>query len=201
MLIAAALCVIAAGCSSDDDGLATVTTPTTDAPTAGDAPAATTEPAPTQPAPTEPAPTDAPAPTPAPSLTPSVDLRTLLADRGVAELTLVATAEGGPNPTLAWESIDGAATYWLVVLDGAGAPYWAWTGSDTTVRFGGGVRTEPNQTAALHEAMTWTVAAVSADGRIIAFSETGRAHTLTRTSAICDLRHDSARASRPPPPP
>ena len=79
--------------------------------------------------------------------------------------------EGGPHPTLAWDAVDGAATYWLVVHDGDGRVYWAWTGAETQVRVGGGDRSELNQTAALHEPMTWSVTAVDASGSLLAFSD------------------------------
>lgn len=81
--------------------------------------------------------------------------------------------EGGPHPALEWEPVNGAATYWLVVRDGSGEVYWAWTGVDTRVRIGGGDRPELNQTAALYEPMTWVVAAVDESGSLLAFSDVG----------------------------
>ena len=77
----------------------------------------------------------------------------------------------GPYPILSWEPVPAAATYWLVVSDADGQPYWAWTGEATEVRFGGGDSDEVNQTATLHEPMTWTVIAIDSDGELVAFSE------------------------------
>ena len=59
----------------------------------------------------------------------------------------------------------------MVVLGADGVPYWAWTGTDTQVRFGGAPSDDGGQTAALHEPMTWSVLAVDGDGVILAVSE------------------------------
>lgn len=98
------------------------------------------------------------------------DLRATLAARGVTELVLDPATEGGSHPTLSWQPVDGAATYWLVLLDRSGNAHWAWTGSDTAVRVGGGDRAEENQTAAVFEPMTWTVSAFADDGSLLAIS-------------------------------
>lgn len=100
----------------------------------------------------------------------ATDLRTTLAARGVAELALDPAEEGGSHPTLSWQPVEGASSYWLALVDGTGAPYWAWTGPDTSVRVGGGDIADENQTAALHETMTWSVAAFDADGNLLALS-------------------------------
>lgn len=86
-------------------------------------------------------------------------------------LTLDPADEGGSHPTLSWQPVDGADSYWLVVHDADRRPYWSWTGSVTTVRFGGGDRAETNQTAALHDTMTWSVIALDAEGNPIALSD------------------------------
>lgn len=98
-------------------------------------------------------------------------IRDLRGDFGIESIALQPADEGGPHPTLAWDAVDGAATYWLVVHDGDGRVYWAWTGAETQVRVGGGDRPELNQTAALHEPMTWSVTAVDASGSLLAFSD------------------------------
>lgn len=111
-----------------------------------------------------------PDPTPVESADPGAT-RELLASRGIGTVTLQASSEGGSHPVLAWDAVDGAASYWLVLHDDAGRPYWGWTGSETSVRVGGGDRAEQNQTAVLHEPMTWSVSAFDADGRLMAISE------------------------------
>lgn len=60
-----------------------------------------------------------------------------------------------------------------MVSDADGEPYWAWTGTDTEVRVGGGDSTELNQTAAIHEEMVWRVAAFDETGTLVALSATG----------------------------
>jgi hypothetical protein len=101
----------------------------------------------------------------------SSSLRDVRADIGIASIALRPADEGGPHPTLEWESVEGAATYWLVLRDGSGHVYWAWTGADTRVRVGGGDHSELNQTAALYEPMTWMVGAVDGMGSLLASSD------------------------------
>jgi hypothetical protein len=72
---------------------------------------------------------------------------------------------------LSWQAVPSASSYWLVVQDSNGNPYWAWTGSDTEVRFGGGDTDALNQTAVLYEPMSWRIVALAVDGRVVAFSE------------------------------
>lgn len=100
------------------------------------------------------------------------DLGELRDDLGVEVLVLEPTSETGSHPTLRWQSADGAVSYWLVLQDAAGRPYWAWTGSETSVRVGGGDSADANQTAVLHEPMTWRVAAFDSDGNLVALSDT-----------------------------
>ena len=100
----------------------------------------------------------------------AVDLRTVLGAGGVVEVIVDPTEEGGSHPTLSWQPVDGADSYWVVLLDGDGAPYWAWIGAETSVRVGGGDSADENQTATLHEAMTLTVTAFDAEGELLAIS-------------------------------
>lgn len=95
----------------------------------------------------------------------------LRGDLDVAVVVLEPTTEGGSHPTLSWQPASGAESYWLVVRGADGRPYWAWTGTSTSVRVGGGDRSDTNQTAALHEAMTWRVAAFDAAGVLIGLSD------------------------------
>lgn len=105
----------------------------------------------------------------------SEDVPTLAAirqERGIAVMTVDPSGgPSGPYPVLSWQAVPEAATYWLVVSDSDGQPYWAWTGAATEVRFGGGDSAEVNQTATLYEPMTWTVIAIDSDGELVAFSE------------------------------
>lgn len=105
----------------------------------------------------------------------STDPGSVLELSEVASLGAVALGEPGPgpHPALVWEPFDGASSYWLVVFDAAGDPYWAWTGSDPSVRVGGGSVDGMNQTAVVHETMTWRVAAFDANGTLIALSREG----------------------------
>ena len=93
---------------------------------------------------------------------------------GLDTLVLEEPIEDGSHPVLSWQPVDGAASYWLVVHDAEGGPYWAWTGADTSVRLGGGDRAETNQTAALSAALTWSVLALDADGIPLAVSGEGQ---------------------------
>ncbi len=179
LLCAAALA--AGACSSDDDpspsapaepAPAEPTAPSTEGTTTETRPEATDAPATTAPPATVPPAAEPPATTPPTTAAPA-DLRSVLADRGIGQLTLLPTTESGPHPTLSWEAVEDAAAYWLVVLDGSGRAHWAWTGSDTSVRFGGGERADENQTSPLHEPMTWSVSALDAAGLVIALSDVG----------------------------
>lgn len=97
----------------------------------------------------------------------------LRSDLAIDVLELDATTETGRHPTLSWRPVDNANSYWLVVRDAEGRAFWAWTGTDTSVRVGGGDTPDVNQTAAVHEAMTWRVAAFDANGRLVALSDEG----------------------------
>ncbi|MCP4964264.1 MAG: hypothetical protein GY926_03415 [bacterium] len=88
-----------------------------------------------------------------------------------AFMAMTPTNESGSHPTLSWQPADGAASYWLTIRDADARPYWAWTGTETSVRFGGGDSPETNQTAVLHETMTWRVAAFDANGGLVAISD------------------------------
>ncbi len=81
--------------------------------------------------------------------------------------------EQGPHPVLTWRPIDGATSYWLVVVDSDERPYWAWTGEASSVRVGGGSSGALNQTAAIHEPMSWRVGAFDDAGVLVGLSERG----------------------------
>lgn len=90
---------------------------------------------------------------------------------GLASIELL-PAEAGEQPVLAWEPVDGAASYRLVASASDGSPYWAWLGEATEVRFGGAPEAG-GHTAIVFEPMTWRVIALDADGLPIAASESG----------------------------
>lgn len=76
----------------------------------------------------------------------------------------------GPHPELAWSAVDGAASYDLIVLDGAGDPYWAWSGGATSVYLGG-VENPDAIGAWVFDPLTWIVTARDSDGQPLAMSE------------------------------
>lgn len=84
----------------------------------------------------------------------------------LATIGIVSAASGGgPQPVLEWEAVEGASSYDVVLDDADGAPYWAWSGSDTRVQVGDGA-IDPSVT----DGMTWSVSAYDADGALLAGS-------------------------------
>lgn len=79
-------------------------------------------------------------------------------------------APAGARPLLSWTGVDGAVLYRVVVVDADGAPYWAWSGSETQVPVGG-VEDPALPGAIVFESMTWSVAALDADGVPLAISD------------------------------
>lgn len=75
----------------------------------------------------------------------------------------------GPRPELAWSAVEGAASYDLIVLDGAGEPYWAWSGEATNVYLGG-VQNADAVGAWVFEPLTWIVTARDSNGEPLAMS-------------------------------
>ncbi len=165
---------LAAACGGSDDATdddAPVATETTVA--VDDADDATTEPPATEAPATDPPATEPPAtdaeveeppettapPTTAPPLVPSLE-----------PITVVPTvADVGDQPTLEWSSVDGAAEYRVVVRDGDGAAYWAWSGPETSVVLGGGSSPE-GAGARVPDGGEWSVIARDADAATIATS-------------------------------
>jgi len=161
----AVVVAVLAGCGGGGDGDEQVESTATSASTASVAD--TTEPvdtaATTQP--TEPATTEAA--TSAPTTT--------LADGvipGTAAIALLTNGAGlGARPLLRWEAAEGAVSYVVSVNAPSGGPLWAWEGSVTEVPFGGGPADDPDTTGAqLVSPVTWFVAALDADGVVIASS-------------------------------
>ncbi len=163
-LLVSVLCVIAllGACGSDGSDQQESQVPTTTPTPADSAAPPTTSTATTN---------AAPATTAGPEEDPP-SLAELRSDLDIDVVVLEPASEGGNHPTLGWQATEGAASYWLVMRDGDGRPYWAWTGTDTSVRVGGGDSPETNQTAALHETMTWRVAAFDEQGNLVGLSDT-----------------------------
>lgn len=174
LLVAFVVLVAACGGDGDDDSSAATSPPPADVTVAAEPAEPTAEPAEPQLEPTA-EPTAVPAePTLAPSPTAPPepdDIWTLL---GIERVELAATEPNQPRPVLSWAPVDGAVRYALVVLDADGVPYWAWTGADPSIRFGGRGEGDDGQVPFLHEAMTWRVSAYDADDRIVAISEPAR---------------------------
>lgn len=132
--------------------------------------------------------------TPAPSATTSVDLGTGEDSTAVAEDApdsqnrerglqipelvdipgidlLTPESGGGVRPEFAWEPIDRAFFYNVVLLDPAGRGYWGWEGTTTAVHLGGEpVIKEGLSGPSVIEGMTWQVAAYDDDLNLIALS-------------------------------
>ena len=87
------------------------------------------------------------------------------------ELTAPPEEGAGEVPTFGWEPVAGAAAYRLVVLDAEGRAVWAWEGPETSVALGGVPdRPEGAEGPVLTAGSTWTVAALGADGHVVAVS-------------------------------
>lgn len=80
---------------------------------------------------------------------------------------------GGAWPVLAWEPVEGAASYEATLYAASGEAYWSWTGEATEVRVGA-FPEEPTEDSTIgpqvHEPMTWDVVARDDEGAIIAQS-------------------------------
>ncbi|MGH2653976.1 MAG: hypothetical protein ACRDHV_06465 [Actinomycetota bacterium] len=88
------------------------------------------------------------------------------------ELTAPPEEGAGEVPTFEWEPVGGAAGYRLVVLDAEGRAVWAWEGPDTSVALGGVPdRPEGSEGPVLTPGSTWSVAALDAEGHVLATSE------------------------------
>lgn len=92
-------------------------------------------------------------------------------------ITLFTSGSGlGARPLLRWDAVESATAYVVSVNALDGGPLWTWQGSATEVPFGGGPADDPDTTGAqLTGPATWFVAAIDADGLVLA------------TSAVADL--------------
>ncbi len=93
------------------------------------------------------------------------------ADIATVEL-LTATNGVGIKPLFEWSPVNGAASYSVYVQFSDGQPYWAWSGTDTSVYLGG-LHFAPPENAEgpiLLDGMAWAVLAFDANGNVIASS-------------------------------
>lgn len=134
-----------------------VTTDSGEEPSSSEAAPPATEATDTTP-PTEPAPTTTEAPADPP-----------LVESGASITIESEPGDVGSQPLMDWAPVDGAAEYRVVVRDGNGETYWAWSGPDDQVRLGGGDSADgggPTST----EGSEWSVVAFDADGGFVASS-------------------------------
>lgn len=147
--VAVAIAVAAAGCRTEEST----------------APQTATEAA------VERAPSDS-SPSPAtPSPSPTTDDEAFvpgLSDEVVVQTTPV--SGGGDRPVLAWEAVDGAGDYVVMVHTSDDAPYWSWATTETQVRVGLTDRPDTAPGPRVGEGMTWVVVARDGDGLPIATS-------------------------------
>jgi len=77
----------------------------------------------------------------------------------------------GLRPTLDWEGVEGAGSYFLVVKDDVGAAYWAWEGSETSIPLGGAEFPQDHGNGpTIGPGFTWSVSAYDVDGTFLAIS-------------------------------
>jgi len=77
----------------------------------------------------------------------------------------------GLRPTLSWEAVDGADTYFLVVKDDTGLAYWSWLGTESSVPLGGAAFPEDiGNGPTIGPGYTWSVSAYAPDGTLLAIS-------------------------------
>lgn len=92
----------------------------------------------------------------------------VLATAGIMIVELQAPSEG-PHRELVWSPVEGATRYLVALKTEDGRAYWAWEGEASSVRVGGGDRDDLNQTAAVLQPLWWSLTAVDADGRLVAY--------------------------------
>lgn len=114
---------------------------------------------------------DAPSSRPTPTASPAVPGEAFvpgLSDDVIVQTTPV--SGGGDRPVLAWEAVDGAGDYVVMVHSDDDTPYWSWATSETQVRVGLTDRPDTAPGPRVAEGMTWVVVARDGDGLPIATS-------------------------------
>ena len=97
-----------------------------------------------------------------PEPTPTVAAEPLLTNAG-AIVSLTPVEGAGITPLFAWEPAADDATYFLVVKDETGEPYWSWSGVESEIQMhSGGPQIEAGY--------TWSVSAFDADNNFVAIS-------------------------------
>jgi hypothetical protein len=86
----------------------------------------------------------------------------------LVELVGPAATNAGPVPIFEWGLVDGAEAYRLSVR-GPDARMWAWSGSETSVRYGGVAEGQSGPT--IVPGSRWSVAAFGGDGSLVALSD------------------------------
>lgn len=96
-------------------------------------------------------------------------------DAGLPQIKLLkpGASGGGEVPNFAWEAVQDATRYRLVVTDSAGKPLWAWSGADTAVNLGGlpGDRPADISGPVITPGCNWSVIAINAAGKAISASD------------------------------
>lgn len=85
---------------------------------------------------------------------------------------LTPTSGVGIKPLFEWSPVQGAVNYSLYLQFPNGQPYWAWSGSVTSIYLGGTDSQPPDDAAGpiLQKGMSWSVIAFDAENNIIASS-------------------------------
>jgi hypothetical protein len=91
-----------------------------------------------------------------------------LARLPLVDLVGPAAMNAGPAPVFEWRGVDNAVTYRLSVR-GPEIRTWAWSGPETSVRYGGVSEGQSGPT--IVPGTVWSVAALGADGSLLALSE------------------------------
>src|SRR5687768_15412818 len=91
-----------------------------------------------------------------------------LADLPLVELVGPAATGAGTVPVFEWRPLAGADSY-LLSVRGPDRRGWAWSGTETSVRYGGVVEGQAGPT--IVPGMYWSVAAFDAAGPLLALSE------------------------------
>jgi len=94
--------------------------------------------------------------------------------KGLPQVEVLGPPESGAGevPVFSWESVEGAATYDLVVL-GPDGPLWAWQGKETEVALGALPFERPPGMGGpvIAAGSCWSVIALNADGHVVAASD------------------------------
>jgi hypothetical protein len=99
---------------------------------------------------------------------PSYPRPAVLADLPLVELVGPGVTDAGLVPVFEWRSFAGAENY-LLSVRGPDRRGWAWSGTGTTIRYGGVAEGQTGPT--IVPGMFWSVAALGSDASLLALSE------------------------------